>query len=103
MLEDWEQRELWAIEDELSTDKELAKVLSGPTDRQLQLLAARRAFYPMGYLTCAVTYMLCSISSTQLGSLAGAGLAGLAGWLVGLVRAGMEGMPTTTGPQGSGR
>jgi hypothetical protein len=103
MLEDWEQRELWAIEYELSTDEELAGLLAGPTDRQLWWLAACRHFYPAGYLACAVAYMLFSISSTHLASMAGAGLAGVAACLVGLVRAGMDGIPVGTQPPGPGR
>jgi len=81
-LNDWEERQLAAIERELRSDKELGRVLAPPTRHERRWLAFRRRFYPVGYLFCALTYMAAALGSSQRNTLVAAYLVGIAFWLV---------------------
>ena len=86
MLNDWEERRLAAIEHELSSDKELGRVLAGPTRWERTRLAVECRFYPAGYLLGAVTYATVAVGSSQRATLALAYLIAIVSWLVVEVR-----------------
>ncbi|GAA1545544.1 DUF3040 domain-containing protein [Nocardioides humi] len=85
MLNDWERRSLASIEDELRRDRHLAALLERLGEPEGRRAAFARRFYPLGYLACAVAYM---VASTGLGDgsvlwsglLCGLGLWGLVEW-----------------------
>jgi hypothetical protein len=82
MLSDWEEQQLAEMEGDLLADKALERMLRAPSRHEQRWLVFRRRFYPVGYLLCALTYMVAVGAKSQPMILAGAGLAGSAAWLV---------------------
>jgi hypothetical protein len=101
MLDDWEAKELAAIERELSSDRALVRSLAGPSRRERRWCRLEQRFYPRGFLLCAVVYMLMALGSGQLPLVLESAAVGLAVWVVlearavgirEFVGAGMQGM-----------
>lgn len=81
MLNEWEERQLAEIEGQLGSDKHLGRVLAGPSGVGRARLRVRRIFYPAGYLSCALAYMVASMSGGQRGTVGWALLVLLVAWL----------------------
>lgn len=79
MLSDWEKRSLASIEDELQRDRRLAAFLEGPAGAGGLRATLGRAFYPVGYLSCAVVFMIASVGISD-GALVCSVLGGLGLW-----------------------
>ncbi|GAA4718175.1 hypothetical protein [Nocardioides conyzicola] len=87
MLNDWELRQLAGIEEELSSDKHLGRVLSSSTGIGLACSRVRRHFYPAGFLAGAVAYMGLVMGDAQRGTVGWAVLVLLLVWIFLEVRA----------------
>lgn len=61
MLSDWERRSLASIEDALQRDRRLAAVLEKGGEPGGLRAALDRFFYPLGYLACALVFMIGSV------------------------------------------
>lgn len=62
MLDDWEQRELAGIGEQLESDRRLARTLSGPSRRQRRHSRLLRVNVSRGYLLCSFMYMFAAMS-----------------------------------------
>lgn len=82
MLSDWEEEQLAEMELDLRADKALERVLRAPSPFERRWLAVKAQFYPVGFLLCAMTYMVLAGGASQVTILVGAGLTGLAAWVV---------------------
>jgi hypothetical protein len=82
MLSDWEEHRLAEIVEELGSDRALGRVLAAPSRGERLWLFFKAHFYPVGYVLCALGFMVMAMGHDQWVTLAWAVLVAFVSWMV---------------------